>query len=498
MPACLSNSWIVKIGTQGKFSLRVELSIGGATASLSEPPDATSETDEPRLLWSFKASLHPPVNWGVRPTLLFDIDAEVKNVLDNFLTNGLRNLCYREYPSTRIEFLSRKEVIDSLFTIQRHLIASLLPTPTEAARVFPSSSSLRGKTYQWAANDETGRISQMVKICPGIFILGSKLPSRISRSASGELTLFDEFGEILKMITAGKKLSAILDYTVKVWRTYVNRKMTNKQIRNQRIRIARAGPLVLPEDLWEICPNEVIEQDIPSHPIENRIWFDFQQILSERDPLGPWTLDPSQKKRYFGFISRHTIELARLFKVAESVDPSDTIRSELRSFLDYLRVTGRHLGRDSKPERVFEESRNWHRTIHLVKAGKIPPTQTLKFNGLDRFKKWSCGNDVISLLLTVEDLTKESEKMEHCVRTYALNAVTGKLQIFHADISGEPYTVSLSISAREPILQEMSGFRNKRPGEVARQVIGWWIEDLVAVLKGRKGLRPPRLKGRFE
>ncbi|MBF0503210.1 MAG: PcfJ domain-containing protein [Candidatus Riflebacteria bacterium] len=478
---------------QGTLVLEAELLNVGARARLFRTTPSIDGITNRRPLWFLTVNVRPPLvmRSGLMrqlPDLLFDKDAVRHDSLDSFLRAPMSLIRFDNPDIKGSKLADPEEVTSSLLEIQRHLITLLLPVAAETAALFPSGSSMRWWIYELIANDESGRMAQMAKVCPGVLILAMAIQASHPAKMS----------ELLDMTAAGVKLGKILDTASEIFATGPK---ASELGQIQRIRIARAGPFVPPSLLMSVPDGGIVPEDIPDDPKDNLAWFKAQIIAEERANnllAGPCL------KSFMAFISRHAVELWRIAKTARM-----SFEQLITQLCDYARATDRYPGRTTSPEKLLQESRQWHDRQEYLRlrmpperrgeaSREISPEQPLDPGPIGAFQTWKLGEDVIRFLPTAGDLLEESRRMHHCVASYASKAIQGNTHIFHAEIAGEPSTIELSFSNGKPTLRQAAGIKNKKPREEAMNTIKLWFEDLFMALMASTRGTTPRLNGQFE
>ena len=467
-----------------EFGVRVQI--------VRKVPLSTGDVVNSYVLWVFSINLRPPLllrseGFSLPPDLIFDRTTGDSSIR-RFLQAGL-DLVSREIPGGKFEGESRARLERCFSAIQRHLVDSFLPEAADAANRFPEEGSLRWWVYTLASNDATGRIAQMAHVCPGLILM-----VRFLRSHRKE-----EARQLLGLILAGRKLAMILDLATRLWSQAVDSPGNTEKMAAQRIRLARAGHLIPPALLWH-CPTcPVIPEDIPRDAQENLVWYQAQMVVSQR--AEEFLAGPA-KRGVLAFVSRHATALEGASRIA-----GQSLEQVIIQICDYVRATDRCPGRHTPPEKFLEESRRWHAAMATARnlffgIGQAPqqysPNQPLKAGLADGFRAWRCQGNLICFLSTVDELFEESARMQHCVSSYASMAVEGKVQIFHAEVAGEPLTIEIAFRHGKPALQQMAGVRNARPGAEASRIVKIWFEDLYLALSPSTHGKPPKLTGAFD
>jgi len=487
--------WNVKIQHlfQGAIVLEAELLNGGARLKLFHSSPLTYGSDGRRMVRLLTLQLCPPVavraGWmSTLPDRLFDLDADRKGILDGYLLAWLVDISQNDAALGGSLLLKNEEIASSLRDVQHHLVASLLHEPAKAAALFPAGGLLRWWIYEQAANDETGRIIQMASVCPGLLILARELERNGPRGASSL---------ILDLIVQGCRRGEILEWAS----DFISGSDSRNGKNSRRLWISRAGTLIPPSLLLAIPVEELIPEDIPAEPRDNLVWYSAQKFAGQRaaDYL------PGRIRRGFlAFISRNAAVLERALKAA-----GFSFEQGIIQLCDYVRASDRCPNRSTRPDKLLEESSQWHERLADLQAEnrmdpllagnvEIPPGQTLDPGPAANYSIWRWQGNLIRFLPIAGDLKEESSRMQHCVSTYASMAVQGKVQFFHGDIAGEQSTIEVSFRSGKPALLQKAGIPNAPLGAETERIIHIWFEDLYAALSAAEGGKLPRLTGKFE
>ncbi|MBF0501388.1 MAG: PcfJ domain-containing protein [Candidatus Riflebacteria bacterium] len=520
-------AWTVPLERLGDIILEGELSEGGACARLFRLLQSPEGKTERRMLWLLALNVQPPLilrseSKGNTPYHIFDPDAGNLDSLDPFLTDGLEAI--RSSPDLKdVDSSNWNKVSLSLMAIQRHLIGQLIPDVAAISSMFPTycfrppylvafdepdaaatssmlatGNSIRWWLYEMIVNDATGRVGQMARVCPGVLLI-AKILKNLHRDK--------ELDMLLNFIISGERLGRVLDLAVELWILVSAPRVVADRAWEQRIRIARAGPLVPPRLLWEVPDTAAVVEDIPTSSRDNLAWFEVQSIASH---IARKFLPKDSRAKFLAFTSRHAPKLIAIADRPEDLEIAFfKCVTQINHLVDFARATGRCPGRNTKPHKIIEESDRWHEQqgylnprLLLARAGlssrPISPEEPLDPGPVDTVRIWRRDSDFIRFIATVGSLIEESRLMHHCVASYAAMAVEGKLQLFHGEIAGEKVTIEIAFDNGTPNLGQVSGISNKKPEVFVMHGIHTWMGDLAEALKAQTLGITPHLIGRFE
>ncbi|MBF0502986.1 MAG: hypothetical protein HQM09_22820, partial [Candidatus Riflebacteria bacterium] len=461
--------WTVAVDGPGAVSLSVDIRKTGAHTKLTGcwPGEPRKER---AVQWESEINVRTPIFWKATcrgdPGALISKDAGIGNELIPLLTTAMEYATIMGLPVDQAGYRAMqglKTVRWSLETVQRHLVSLLVPHAGKAASLFPIEKSMRWAIYELCAADETGRVSQLASICPGLLTICC---------AIGDRSIEARY-ELLKMVIAGARLGRILDKAVDIWAKLTEAR--SEILRSQRIRIAHAGPLVPPAILWQSGDYPVIPEDIPLIASDNLCWYMVQSMI---------TLDffPSPQTGHFAaFLSRHAVAFVRLLESEYGDLPECYI--QIFKYLVYLVDTGRCISRMTKPEKLIAEYNTWYvgnydPRVRLVQMLDPGPAMGLT--------SWECDFGVIRFIATGRELIQESMRMHHCVAGLSLSAERGQVQIFHGEIDGERATIKICFRDGKAELIEAKGITNRELSQFVMVVIQAWLDDLTMALNARR------------
>jgi len=436
----------------------------------------------------------PPSNWRVRLSVRHPVDAVIR--LDDQQESMNEADIPVAYPGQGLQWDRMPFFAKPFFLVRRTLGRSVLSRETgrvarsfqlmadhldrlwveggaAAAAPFPLKGGMRWFVYSLVVADQSGRVAQMARTCPGILILCKAL--RDHRGA-------DECIGLLKSIIAGRRLGRVLDEAVDAWSRVRSGGPPSKAMGHapdgsvhdedrvaQRLRIQRAGGLVPSWFLWRRVPGRVVPEDIPGELDGNMCWF--------RATSGLWLdrarerLSPVQLHGLIGFLSRNW----RWAGEGKNADAQD--RAVFMDHLvDYLANTGRILDRSCSQRRLMERIDRWE--YNLMRHPRCyDPDVRLETHGLGL---WQGEQGKMEVISTVGELVEESRRMGHCVSAYAEEGVTGRAIFFHGDLNGEAVTVQLEPreDGQRYHLVEAAGRQNRHVSPEGKAIMWRWLAEL--------------------
>ncbi|MBF0501951.1 MAG: PcfJ domain-containing protein [Candidatus Riflebacteria bacterium] len=379
----------------------------------------------------------------------------------------------------------KQSVLDAidgaLRIIQRHIAGLLVPHACDAISRFPNDKCARWEIYEMTANDQTGRIAQLATTCPGILIIARGIGTRDKHALD----------ELLAMIVSGVRLGRILNKAVNLWARFSESETDLHK--HQRTRIACAGPLIPADLLWAQPVGQVVIEDVPDDPTENLKWYLLQAYA--KSVAG--RLPGSKRNGFFSFVSRHTPSIITMLRI----NPDECVRHawpniQLSEIIDYIMATARFPKRATSLERLIGDSRAWHQRQRYLEAQQL---EVLVFAPglIATLRLWKSEHGEISFISNGSQLRKESERMCHCVASYAGEAASGKVKIFHGDFIDEQATIAIRWEYDLPVIIQATGVSNAPLSERARKIVEAWLADLTEAIKASQNGKKPVLSGRF-
>ncbi|HEX4353401.1 MAG TPA: hypothetical protein VHZ95_10810 [Polyangiales bacterium] len=294
--------------------------------------------------------------------------------------------------------------------------------------------------YAALIDDPTGRVRQMIDVCPNLLTLAAAC----DRNAR----------DIIEGVRVGRKLGELLARAVQ-WAA--RRCMTSAATA-----FVRRLPLLALEELLDLLHAPGI--DINDLPIEAEATKRWVNIMAAWARAARDVADREVAEKLGGFYSKHGL-VAR--SLGFEVDAFGAIG-------DWLHHTGAPVPtRRSSPHQVIRAVELWHETLYRD-VEYAPETPLAKAPVPDR----SVAGIDATPLDTVGSLVAEGQAMRHCVAMSACHAVVGTQFIYSARIDDARVTIAVSGSPGNWRLVEAAGFANRQL-EVHEQIaIERWLAAL--------------------
>jgi len=393
------------------------------------------------------------------------------------------------------------------------------PVARSLAMRFPVH--LRLPVYARVVDDRSGCLAQLATACPGALTYALALVERGAWLAP--------IGErLLAGVTAGTQLGPLLGDAIAAWMEGCQRAAppprdvggeppqpaepaghklhglpfdlawvaqlagtkARSLLERQRLLVRRAGPGVPATLLVAPPPAAFAPEDIPRPVRANARWYRVMRLRS----LRPVPEDERERARaaLCRFASRHALAL---WQLADRRDVT-TLLSDL---LDYVAATHVSPGRTTDPQRLLAASWRWH-THHawLPQADRehvrrlagltFPEPALARWTDKEPHDAEADGAEphvAVRAVTTPHALVDESERMHHCVATYAHAIAMGRSWIFHAEVAGRPLTIDAELRGTEFVLRQVLGVANRQPTAAELRALGPWLAALNAA-QGRR------------
>jgi len=302
--------------------------------------------------------------------------------------------------------------------------------------------------YAALLDDTTGRIAQMIRICPNVFTL----VAASSQTASQELT------RVVRAVCDGAKLPEIVQQALAIglgaYRPQGCARMLN---RHANALVRGLPPLALDDLLLVLHAPGADINDLHAAGECGATWARFIAAWSRRARS---LYDVPRTLRLGGFLSRHAVVLCEQFHSPDEI-------------LDWLARTRAPVpGRSTPPTHVLDQVNAWHHGLWDLEflddtPLKPGPTTTKVIAGIEPEQ-----------LLTVGALVAEGARMHHCVASLAAEAVGGESFIYRADVLGASITIDLRRCGDGWRVHEAAGFENRRPTLDEMCLIDSWVRVL--------------------
>lgn len=302
--------------------------------------------------------------------------------------------------------------------------------------------------YAALLDDPTGRVAQMIEVCPNLFTLATT-PCHSRQNALHSLA---------RGIRDGVKLHKLVDEALAFGLTDYGPRGCASTLSVQANALVRHLPVLALDELLAILHAPGVDlNDLLGAGKARETWASFMADWGRRAR----SLDGEQSaRRIGGFFSRRAVELHDSFHTPEEI-------------LDWIVRSGAPApDRSSSLRRIRDQVHAWHRDLwelELVDATPLSPgpRATSRIVGIDA-----------SQVITVGELVAEGARMCHCVASLASEAVAGACFIYSATVLGTPITIDVRRADTRWRLYEASGFDNRKPTVDQLFVIDQWIEAL--------------------
>ena len=385
---------------------------------------------------------------------------------------------------------------------KRHLMTRLLrllareafrrtdPTARQLACAY--GPELRFHIYQLIVADPTGRVGQMVAVCPGLLGLISGLQG--SGAAENEAAR-----HLLAGIAEGRRLPRLLEAAARaslapaaltIWthgdgarRLAWARPSEFEAAVSARQRLtARASPLVDISGLFAAPPLAFALEDIPRDPVGNARWYSLMRYaglvlfsvsnLALREPLSSFVsanaLLIASRARRRGIAADGLIDvdapgvvwfLQRLVRYAGATGRKPSRATNALKYFEACDAWARQRGEDSAAGRLGRLLRR----ISLLDLGKVTSVHALtpgaSLEGVQRVRLPNGPLEdvtrpglVLAQLRSPEALASEGWTMGHCVGSWVPKALSGEVAVYAGEVGGQRLTVALQRTRRGTVM----------------------------------------------
>lgn len=385
---------------------------------------------------------------------------------------------------------SDPEVSDSISSSMR-LVASKIrkfavdsvklcdPVALEIARRF--SPCMRTWVYEAITSDSSrGRLADLAHVCPGtlLFTFACQEVAPLQPVASG----------LLHDALAGVRLQRLLAHAVADWSAIasdqniggtpemarpwqrirdVGTKERQRLLADQRLLIRRTRFRTAP--VYSILPPPLnfAAEDIPHKIRENARYFRVMKSNVGLISLAETSEETVLLNEFATFCSRN-------FRVLHPPRHGEIVRGRIRRLIEYVKLSGRHTGRDTNPLRLLAECTRWHGLAGGISA--LPDTELRNVNSDD----WSDARVRVKPLRRVFDLLEEGERMQLCLDKKIQSALD-ESDFYAVDVDGRPIVVEIRHTVNGRVfVNGMRGFSNREVEEGEILALGPWLKSLGA------------------
>ncbi len=300
-----------------------------------------------------------------------------------------------------------------------------------------------------AAADETGRVAQLARVCPGLFALAVTLRASTALDEACARTI------------AGKPLAECLDPVLDAWRRAGR---GARDVARHASFVRRAPAAIDPAALREPFPPGLILDDLPKDAQARAAWFTAAGALAALTV----SEGADDVARLASFVSARGEAIGRLDE------------GERGTLLIALIERGRALGHwPSRQTRVP--------AARARAEGFSPDAERLPWT--PRLTTPSHPLVLIRLLATPAALKAEGELMGHCVGSYVDDVLSRTLLVFAVRWRGQRYTASAHVQRDDRlVLSELQARHTYAPPPPALRVAfeGWLARQRVRADHARR------------
>jgi hypothetical protein len=306
-----------------------------------------------------------------------------------------------------------------------------------------------------ASADDTGRVAQLARVCPGLFSLGVALRAS---------TALDE---ACARTVRGARLARCLEPVLEAWRSAGT---GPRDVARHATFVKRAPAPLDPDALREPFPRGLILDDLPAESPARTAWFAAAGTLAAQ--LGRERANDAD--RIAPFVSARGAAIGQLDADA---------RAEL---FEGLAERGRTLGHwPSRDTEVVAARARSERFASDDESSFPVPRLLPSANPLLRVRP----------LTTQAELAAEGERMGHCVATYGPDVQSGHLLIFAVEWMDARYTASAVVLANDTLaLAEVQGrpHAGPPPPALVHALTRWLARQHVRVPPPKRARRKRR------
>ncbi len=334
--------------------------------------------------------------------------------------------------------LPARALLQPLVRRARLWLARALPRSARSvARAFHPSTRL--DVVRRVAADATGRVAQLAKICPGVFVLavglaaGDALDEACARTVSGA-SLADSIAPVLQRWAASRR--GEVDLTR----------------HSSFVRRAPAG--LDPRLSLYPYPGGLALDDVPRDPTARAAWFTAAGAFAGRTDGHAHAADSPLA----AFVSAQGASLG-------VADPRD-----LKDLLTRLELRGQALGRwPARRTTMSAAKRAAGRFYEGISTRRVPSRRLFPPTNSDLR---------VQMLHSAVELAAEGERMRHCLANYEDYLYEGKLMLFSGTYENTRFTASATIlSDGTLLLDEMNASLGRPPPRAARKAMEDWLRE---------------------
>ena len=334
--------------------------------------------------------------------------------------------------------LPARALLQPLVRRARLWLARALPRSARSvARAFHPSTRL--DVVRRVAADPSGRVAQLAKVCPGVFVLAVGLGAR------------DALDEACLRTIRGEPLADALAPVLARWAA--GRKGAVDVARHSRF-VRRAPAALDPRLSLYPFPIGLALDDVPSEPAARAAWFTAAGAFAGRTDCHAHAPDSPLA----AFVSAQGASLG-------VADPR-----HLKDLLTRLELRGQALGRwPARRTTMDAAKRAAGRFYEGISTRRVPSRRLFSPTNSDLR---------VRMLHSAVELAAEGERMRHCLANYEDYLYEGKLMLFSGTYENTRFTASATIlSDGTLLLDEMSCSLGRLPPRAARKAMEAWLRE---------------------
>ena len=457
------------------------------------------------LAWRLRLGRRPSLRYAARWTLdggrteartgidVWDLQAapDSPDGLGHAFEDLLAVACPKSKSVTTATVLRKRRLMNRLLRqLAREAFRRTDPTARQLAGVY--APELRFRIYKLIVADPTGRVGQMVSVCPGLLglIAGLRSAGPAEQEAARHLLAGITGGRRLPQLLESAARASLSPAALRVWAlgegvrrlAWARPSEFEAAVAARKRLTAKAGSLVDISGLFAAPPLAFALEDIPRDPVGNARWYSLMRNaglvlfnvsdIALREPLS-------------AFVSANALLIAsrawRLGNTAESLIDVDGpgVFSFLQRLVRFAGATGRRPSRATNALKYFEACAAWTRQlgedsaagrlgrllrrIPLLDLGEVTAVHALtpdaNLEGVQRVRlprgplqDVSRPGLVLAQLRSPEALASEGWTMGHCVGSWVPKALSGEVAVYAGKVGGQRLTVAFKRSGRGSVV----------------------------------------------
>ncbi len=305
--------------------------------------------------------------------------------------------------------------------------------------------------YQAVLEDPSGRVEQMITVCPGLLVLAA------AREPSNPWTR-----TLLDRVRRGHKLATLIAAVLPVATEHHRLIGSSVDLASSAVTLIKRAPVMSRTDLLHLLHAPGLDiSDLSAAGLSSEAWF---QTMVAWGHCARDIEDFLLAEFLGGFVSKHALEVQGMCVPGIFVE----------EIMDWLEGTGSTVPtRTASPQRVRRAIDDWHQNLHrqvrhdpetrLARA----PMPSAAILGIE-----------VTAIETVRQLVDEGTEMRHCVASFADSAIEAEAFFYRATIAGARITVAIQRSEYGWALREASGVANRPLAPDEAMILERWVDAL--------------------